>query len=53
MNSLWSALNTVQIIVYLPMFERLKFPNNASEMNSYLVKFAGFDIINTSDWIDP
>ena len=53
MKGLWSALNTVQIIVYLPMFEQLKFPNNASEMNRNLVEFANFDLINTSDWIDP
>ena len=53
MNSLWSALNAVQIIVYLPMFERLKFPNNASEMNRRLIKVAGFDLVNTGEWVDP
>ena len=35
------------------MFERLKFPNNTSEMNSALVKVAGFDLINTGEWVDP
>ena len=53
MNSLWSALNAVQIIVYLPMFERLKFPNNALEMNRRLIKVAGFDLVNTGEWVDP
>lgn len=53
MNSLWSALNAVQIIVYLPMFERLKFPNNASKLNKNLIKIAGFDLVNTGEWVDP
>ena len=35
------------------MFQGLKFPNNASEMNKSLIKIAGFDLIDTEKWIDP
>ena len=52
MNSLWSLLNSVQVIVYAPMFQNLKFPNNASALNEKLTSIASFDIINTPDWID-
>ena len=53
MSSLWSALNVIQIIVYLPMFKLLKFPNNASEMNKGLFKVAGLDLIDTGKYLDP
>ena len=53
MNSLWSLLNSVQIIAFAPMFESLKFPNNASAFNKGLVEVATYDIIPTQDWIDP
>ena len=53
MNQLWSALNVVQIVVFMPMFERLKFPSNAVTMNQSLITVATFDIIKTEEWIDP
>ena len=53
MNQLWSALNAVQIVVFAPMFERLKFPSNAVTMNRSMIAVATFDIINTEEWIDP
>ena len=52
LNQLWSLLNSVQVIVYAPMFEDLKFPNNASSLNGNFIKVASFDIINTPEWID-
>ena len=53
MNSLWSLLNSVQLVVFAPLFQNLKFPNNANAMNKELVSVAGFDIINTPEWVDP
>ena len=43
----------MQVIVYAPMFEKLKFPNNASLLNGHFIKVASFDLINTPEWIDP
>ena len=42
----------MQVVVYAPMFEKLKFPNNASTLNGHFIKVASFDIINTPEWID-
>ena len=52
MNSLWSLLNNVQVVVFVPMFAALKFPNNASALNRQLISVANFEVINTSEWVD-
>ena len=39
------------MIVYLPMFEGLKFPANATMVIEYLIKVATFDLVPT-DLID-
>ena len=53
MNGIWSMLNGVQIMVYVPMFELLKFPANSALMNQSMASIANFDIIETQDWVDP
>ena len=35
------------------MFEKLKFPRNASYLNSAMISVAQFDIIDTPNWVDP
>lgn len=36
MGSLWSMVEVMQIIVFVPLFETLKFPVNAQIMNKSL-----------------
>ena len=47
LNSLWSMLNNQQIIVHIPLFERLKFPPNAMIIMEYMIKLANFDVVPT------
>ena len=47
------SINSAQLVVFAPLFQNLKFPNNASAMNKELISVADFDIINTPEWIDP
>lgn len=44
---LWGMINAQQIMAYLPLFERLKFPANATEFSSVLIQIASFDLIPT------
>ena len=53
MASMWSMLEVVQIIVFVPLFVRLKFPANAQTLNQSLIQVVTFDIVNTKQWIDP
>ena len=53
MNGIWSLINGMQIIVYVPMFELLKFPANTALMNQNMAHITNFDIIATQDWVDP
>ena len=53
LNSLWSMLNTAQIVVLMPLFADLKMPTNAAEMNKSMVKVAMLDVIDTGELIDP
>ena len=49
LNGLWSLLNSMQIVVFLPLFELLKFPSNAAAMNRSVALVANFDIVNTQE----
>ena len=40
-------LNSQQIVVYMPMFERLKFPASAMIVTKALIDIATFDLIPT------
>ena len=51
LNQLWSMLNGQQIVLYMPLYEMLKFPSNAMTISKELIKVAKFDLIPT-EWID-
>lgn len=51
LGQLWSLLNSQQIVVYMPMFEHLKFPASAMMITAEMIKIATFDLIPT-DMID-
>ena len=53
LSQLWSMINSLQIVVYLPLFGQNKFPSNANVFNGFLLRIATFDLINTDEWIDP
>ena len=44
-------LNGQQIVLYMPLYEMLKFPANAMTISKELIKVAKFDLIPT-EWID-
>ena len=44
-------LNGQQIVLYMPLYEMLKFPSNAMTISKELIKVAKFDLIPT-EWID-
>ena len=50
LGSLWSMLNSQQVAVYMPMFEKLKFPPSAMTITKKMIKLATFDLIPT-EWI--
>ena len=59
LSHLWSMLNSQQMVVHMPMFEKLKFPANAMTVIEQMVKLATFDLIPTEsiddeiyDWPD-
>ena len=47
LGQLWSMLYSEQIVVYMPMFERLKVPASAMIITNALIKVATFDLIPT------
>ena len=47
-NHLWSAINGLQILVYMPLFW-IKFPANANTMNLFLIDIATFDLFPSDD----
>ena len=49
LNSLWSMLNGLQILVHMPLF-RTHFPSNSLLMIQYIIKVATFDIV-PEDWV--
>ena len=51
LNYLWAMINTLQMIVYLPMFNVI-FPANINMFNSVIIKVATFDIIPKIDDIN-
>ena len=51
-------LNCIQIVVRVPMYEKLKFPASAMDVTESFVKIAKFDVISTDRideklWIFP
>ena len=51
LGQLWSMLNSQQVSVFMPMFEKLKFPPSAMIITKEMIKIATFDLIPT-DWIN-
>lgn len=47
-NKLWSAVNSLQILVYMPLFW-VKFPANAGTFNAFLIDIATFDIVPSEE----
>ena len=45
LNMLWSCLNALQLMVYMPLFE-IKYPANAFGLIEPLSKIANFDILD-------
>ena len=40
-------LNSLQVVVYMPMYDHLKFPANAMMITNEMIKIATFDLIPT------
>ena len=53
LNQVWSMLNSAQVSVHSPMFEKLKTPANALSLNKFLISIATFDLVDTGKWVDP
>ena len=51
LNYLWGMINTLQMIVYLPMYN-LIFPGNISMFNSIVINVATFDVVPHVDEIN-
>lgn len=49
LNSLWSMLNGLQLLVHMPLF-RTHFPSNALLMLSFITKIATFDLL-PEEWV--
>ena len=47
LSHLWSIINSQQMIVKIPMFEKLKFPANVMTVVEQMSKLATFDLIPT------
>lgn len=47
-SQLWSAINSLQILVYLPLFW-VKFPANASTFTAFLLDIATFDMVPSEE----
>ena len=47
LSQLWSMLNSLQLIVFMPMLRNLKFPGNAMMLNEVIISVATFDLIPT------
>ena len=45
MNMLWSALNTIQLMVHMPLLD-LSYPANAINFNEPIQKIANFDLLD-------
>ena len=43
-SQLWSVVNGLQILVYMPLFW-VKFPANASRFNIFLIDIATFEFV--------
>ena len=52
LNQVWSMINSQQVSVHSPMFERAKFPANTVAVNQFLITIATFDLIDTESWLD-
>lgn len=48
-NQLWSALNNQQIIVMLPLLEKLNFPLNVETVNQAFIMIATFELMSVDD----
>ena len=44
-------INSQQIVVNLPLIDKMKFPANAMMVNEFIVDFVTFDLIPV-DWLD-
>ena len=51
LNYLWSMINTLQIILYMPLF-KLSVPGNVGAFYNFLMMIASFDIIPTQKIYD-
>jgi hypothetical protein len=51
MNYLWDMINSLQILVNIPLFA-LCFPANAAILLCYILKIATFSIIDTSSMFE-
>lgn len=50
LNMLWAILNSLQLIIHLPLFS-FQFPSNAYSFFSQVISIATFDLIETKGWI--
>ena len=47
LSQLWGMLNSMQIVVHMPMLQGLKFPANSMTIVGQMIKLATFDLIPT------
>ena len=50
LGQLFSMLNSQQLAVYMPLYEKLKFPASAVIITKELIKIATFDLIPTEQF---
>ena len=51
LQSVFSMINALQIIIMLPLFEA-SVPPNAGQVFGYLAEIAAFDVIEISEYVD-
>ena len=52
LSQLLGVINGHQMIIYLTLFQSVKFPANTRTINDAMVKLATFDIIPTAELLD-
>lgn len=44
LSAIWGAINSLQVIIYMPLFN-VRFPANASYLNASLVMIGTFEVL--------
>ena len=47
LQAIWSAINSLQIVIQLPMIKQLYFPGNTQDYLKYIVEVVNLDLLAT------